>query len=55
MKKNRNEKYFNEASREWLYYKKLSIKLSTYDKYEVIVTNHLKNSIIVFYRNLMKR
>ncbi len=41
MKKNRNEKYFNEASREWLYYKKLSIKLSTYDKYEVIVTNHL--------------
>ncbi|NCC55188.1 MAG: site-specific integrase [Erysipelotrichia bacterium] len=35
------EKKFNEVSKEWLYFKKLSIKRSTYDKYEVIITNHL--------------
>lgn len=41
MNTNTKEKYFQEVSKEWLYFKKLSIKLSTYDKYEVIVLKHL--------------
>lgn len=34
------EKYFNEVSKEWLLMKKLSVKYSTYIKYETLITNH---------------
>lgn len=35
------QKNFNEISNEWLNFKKLSVKTSTYEKYENIVINHL--------------
>ena len=35
------QKKFNEVAKEWLIIKKISIKYSTYTKYETIITNHL--------------
>jgi len=35
------EKYFNEVSKEWLHIKGLSIKHSTLEKYEFIISKHL--------------
>ena len=37
------QRKFYEVSMEWLMIKKLSIKYSTYTKYETIILNHLNN------------
>ena len=44
MKFLKKEKYFKEVSNEWLLLKKLSIKYSTYTKYENIINTHLNIS-----------